>query len=134
LPDCSAVSAPPALFRLTRSHWLKAWWLGLHAVLAAAAVLASPSRYISLLLLAGLLLHWRRRPASIGLMLVCHGGQFALPEQGRFRLMLAEPAGIGPFWVRLVFTDRPGSQILLLRDQLPELQWRRLGLMLREGS
>lgn len=67
-------------------------------------------------------------------MLVSHDRCFALPAEGRFRLRLADTTRLGVFWIRLVFTDRPSSHILLLRDQLPELEWRRLCLILRDGD
>lgn len=133
MPDCSRSFAKARLFRLTRSRWLLAWWIGLHLVLTLAVLMANPPPALGGVLMLVLAVHFKRRyPVRGGLLIASPGGRFALPAAGRFDLRLAESTRIGFFWAELVFSDRPGSRFLILKDQLTEPDWRRLGLILRE--
>jgi hypothetical protein len=74
----------------------------------------------------------RRRPAVCTSLAVTADGRFALPEEGRFDLALAPASRSGPGWLILVFADRPGRRMLLLRDQLDAVAWRSLRLQVTE--
>jgi hypothetical protein len=78
-------------------------------------------------------LHARgRRPTVCAALAVTADGRFALPDEGRFDLALAPASRSGPGWLILVFADRPGHRMLLLRDQLDAPAWRALRLAVRE--
>jgi len=95
--------------------------------------MANPPLAIGSALILVLSLHFRLRyPVCGALLILSPGGRFALPIEGRFDLTLSKATALGDFWAELVFSDRPNSRFLLLRDQLPELEWRRLSLNLRE--
>jgi hypothetical protein len=112
-----------------------AWWIGLHLVLIIALLMANPSPVVGAGLLAALAWHFRHfHPVRGTLLITSPGGRFALPVDGRFDLELTSSTRIGAFWVELVFSDRPGSRFLILKDQLAEPDWRRLSLILREQS
>lgn len=135
LPDCSGPFERALLFKLRASRWLRIWWIGLHLVLILAVLMANPPPAVGAALMLGLAAHFRRLfPLRGALLIASPGGRFALPAAGRFDLTLAEATRLGGFWVELAFSDRPGSRFLILRDQLAEPDWRRLGLILREGT
>jgi hypothetical protein len=111
------------------------WWILLHLVLALAVFMANLPYSVAGLGMAALAVHYRLRyPVCGALLLVSGHNRFALPCEGRFDLDLSARSRLGGFWAELVFTDRPNSTLLLVRDQLSEPDWRRLGLILREGG
>jgi hypothetical protein len=78
--------------------------------------------------------HARRRYPVRGMLLIVSADfRFGLPVENRFDLALAPETRSGPGWILLHFSDQPCRGILLLADQLPRSQWRRLRLMLRES-
>jgi hypothetical protein len=74
----------------------------------------------------------RRRPATTGLIVISNG-RFGLPGEGRFDLEPGAAARAGACCVRLVFTDRPQSVLLIGRDQLDAPAWRQLCLAIRQS-
>jgi len=95
--------------------------------------MANPPPAVGIGLLPAVAWHFRRfHPVRGGLLIASPGGRFALPAAGRFDLELTDSTRIGGFWAELVFSDRPGSRFLILKDQLAEPDWRRLSLTLRE--
>lgn len=105
----------------------------MHLELGLAVLMANSPAAVSGGLILVLCLHFRLRyPINSSLLILVAGGRFSLPAEGRFDLMLDEATRVGSFWAEIVFSDRPNSQFLLLRDQLPEPDWRRLCLILRE--
>jgi len=105
----------------------------LHLVLFAAVLAANTSLIPGLSRSCLIALHARSRyPTRQKLIVVSPAGRFALPAEGRFDLRLTPATRIGGFWVELVFDDRPGSPVLLIRDQFTDLSWRRLRVALRE--
>ena len=110
------------------------WWDVLHMLLATAVLMANPVTFLALVLLSAIALHFHlRRPEWNRLLLISANGRFALPEQGRFNLTLAEPARCGSFWADLRLSDDPRRGVLLLRDQFTASQWRQFSLWLRES-
>ena len=84
--------------------------------------------------IAGLGLNfWRLYPVRGSLLVISGRARFALPLECRFDLGLCNTTRIGSFWIELVFSDCPNSRFLVLKDQIEELKWRRLCLILREG-
>jgi len=82
------------------------------------------------------LLGWharRRNPARRTLLIVSADSRFGLPVENRFDLALAPDTRFGPGWIMLHFADQPRRGVLLLPDQLPGGQWRRLRLLLGES-
>ena len=135
MPDSSGPFATARLFKLEVSRWLHAWWIGLHLLLLGALLMANPPPAAAIALMLALALHFRRLyPLRGALLIASPGGRFGLPAAGRFNLGLADSTRLGAFWVELAFDDRPGSRFLILKDQLTELDWRQLCLILREGS
>ncbi len=132
MPDYSIPSAPAVLLKLEPSRWLAAWWHALHGLIGAALLMANP-----LVAAAALpLVVWharRRRPESPGLIVIS-GSRFALPAAGRFNLVPGPGCRAGSHVVELVFTDRPRSRVLVLRDQLGAPEWRRLRLSVLESA
>jgi hypothetical protein len=75
-----------------------------------------------------------RNPVCSALLIVGGDGSFGLPLQGRFDLRLGARTRFARSWADLVFSDCPRSRFLILSDQLPEPDWRRLCLILKEGA
>jgi hypothetical protein len=106
----------------------------LHLVLTATVLLSNLPLVAEGLGLGALGLHFRaRHPVRDALLVVSGRARFALPAEGRFDLGLGADTRFGAFWAELHFSDCPTSRFLIVRDQLSEPDWRRLGLMLREG-
>jgi hypothetical protein len=118
------------LLAIEPSRVLVAWWFGLHGVVGLALYLS-----IGLPALAGLpalILHFRlRQPGSVRVLIVSDGSSFCLPLEQRFGLSLSAASRQGSGWFSLVFSDRPGTPLLVLRDQLDASGWRHLRLALR---
>ena len=68
-----------------------------------------------------------RRPRAAGTLVLGADGRFGLPDSGLGALELARGSGLGPFSIRLVLTDgRRRFDVLLVRDQLGDAEWRLL--------
>jgi hypothetical protein len=121
------------LLAIEPSRVLVAWWFGLHGVVGLALYLS-----FGLPALAGLpalILHFRlRSPDSVRILIVSDGSIFCLPQEQRFGLRLTAASRQGPGWFSLVFSDRPGSPLLVLRDQLDDSGWRHLRLALHHSD
>ncbi len=103
-------------------------------MLACTALMANLPIAVSGTLIVILALHGGlKSPVGGSLLVVSSRARFGLPLEGRFDLRLSGGTHIGPFWVELAFSDRPGSRLLILKDQITEPEWRWLCLTLREA-
>lgn len=130
---CLRSSAPAQLLTPEPSRWLRCWWLALHILIGSALWLALgvPGLLALPVLIGHLILRW---PPAGPTLMVCDRVSFCLPLEGRFGLRLMAESRSGPGWIRLVFSDRPGVGVQILRDQLDSAGWRCLQLALRESD
>jgi hypothetical protein len=115
---------------------LLAWWLSLHALLAATVIVldlpVAPA--LALLVLVAAHVFWRR-PRGPGLIVRHADGTWAIPEQGRHGLRLVRGTAWTTWWVELVLAgDGRRTRALLLKDQLDADAWRRLQTTVREHN
>jgi hypothetical protein len=74
-------------------------------------------------------------PRTADLLVLASDGTWSLPRQGLFGLRLARGSNWGDWWVELVLAGpRKRLRALLLRDQLPAEDWRRLQAAVRESD
>jgi hypothetical protein len=115
------------------SRALTVWWLALHALLAAAALLVAspwPVDLVMLLAIAGHGVVRRPRP-SPKLILVSADGRCAVPDREATYFALGARTVVCPHWVRLDFGTGPRRRdILLVADQLDRVEWVRLRALL----
>jgi hypothetical protein len=112
---------------------LWAWWLVLHAVVVAAAVLVGWPIAVKALAAIAVVGHgYRRRPrASPRLVLVGADGLCAAPEWNTGPRPLGARTFVCPFWALLdLGAGGERRDILLLADQLSPEAWRRLCALL----
>lgn len=135
MPRSSAGSARFRLIEIAESRWLGLWWAGLHGLIGLGVLLVElplPGVAAGLVAVAW---HYRHRfPRGRRLLLVDGDRRFALPADSRFNLRLLSDSAAGRLWITLVFSDRPGQGLLVLRDQLPAREWRLLRLMVLEPA
>lgn len=87
-------------------------------------------------MLVAVVLHGIARfPRTTDLLVHAQDGTWALPERGLFGLRLAPGTAWGNAWVDLVLRG-PGRRVrlVLLRDQFPAEDWRRLQVAVRESD
>ena len=109
------------------------WWGALHLLLATAAILVGGPAWIKVLVVIAMGAHgvWRRPKASPGLVVVSEDGCCAVPEWSTGRRPLGSRTLVCPFWVRLDLGKGSRQRdILLIADQLPPEDWRRLRAIL----
>ncbi len=133
-PPLSSAFEPALRLEPSASLLLELWWVGLHALLAVAALFAAAPVPLRLAILVGALCHGAaRRPASAPAVIVMGAdGTCVVPQWGASRLALLPQTLICPYWVRLALETGPQRRdILLLADQLPAVQWAQLAARLR---
>ncbi|HEY9182485.1 MAG TPA: protein YgfX [Gammaproteobacteria bacterium] len=116
---------------------LSLWWLGLHGLLAATALLIGWPAPTKVAALCAVFVHalWRKPSSTRAVIEVGADGACRIPAVN------AEPfepdAGtlLTPFCVRIVArSSRDTVDILLLADQVPREDWRRLTAILRRAT
>lgn len=125
------------ILRPKASQTLAAWWFCLHAVLGSSLWLSGWPTYVKLGLTALIAAHWRGlRPRGAPLVIGSRHGPWALPERHSYNLELSSSTRFARGWVLLCLErpQAPVTSVLLLADQLPPEDWRRLQLALRERS
>jgi hypothetical protein len=136
-PVCSSSSAPPFVLRPSRSRVLAIWWVVLHLLLLATVAAVGVWVPAKLALAAVCAVHaWRRWPkATQTPIVVSAGGRWSVPGLALAELELANGTAYAPFSVRLVLTDgRRRIELLLVRDQLRDADWRVLRAHLSRAS
>jgi hypothetical protein len=109
------------------------WWVLLHAVLAASALLLELAPVLVLLGLAAIVAHGiARYPRGPKLLVLQSDGTWAVPERGWHGLKLAPGTAWTTWYVELALSGQPKARIVLLRDQLCAEDWRVLQLAVRE--
>jgi hypothetical protein len=116
---------------------LACWWVALHALLAATALLVAWPWPAAAGALAAVVGHtwwrWPRRPP--GVIVIGADASCAVPEHGIGPLALSPRTRIAPWWVRLDAREgRRRLDILLLADQLDPDDWRRLAAIVRRAT
>ena len=123
---------------LEPSRLLRGWWCALHALLAAAVLLAGVPVALKALLCVALAAHAavrrpRRGPTVIR---VAGDGSCDVPEWRTGNRGLGAGTLICPFWIKLdLGRGLPRRYIFLFVDQVAPDDWRRLrALLARRGS
>ena len=112
---------------------LWAWWVALHALLVAAVALVAGPEAIKALAVVAIVGHGvaRRPRGSPGLVVVAADGSCAVPEWSTGRRPIGPRTLLCPFWVRLDLGKGPWQRdLLLIADQVPPEDWRRLRALL----
>lgn len=112
---------------------LWAWWVALHVLLAAALALVAAPEAIKVLAAVAIVAHGvaRRPRARPRLVVVTADGFCAVPEWDTGRRPIGSRTLLCPFWVRLDLGRGPWRRdILLIADQVPAEDWRRLRALL----
>ena len=113
------------------------WWLGLHALLAVAALLVGWSWFAKAVAIVAVLGHaaWRRPAPPPGVIEFGADGACSIPGLGLPPLALGTRTRLSPFWLHIVAGSGAETlDILLLVDQLEPDDWRRLSAILRRAS
>jgi hypothetical protein len=134
MPDSSNSFEAAFILRPEPSRWLAAWWSLLHAVVAAAVLALYLSWPPALFALPAIVAHAVVcRPAAAPRLQVGPQRRWSLPERSLHGLMLAAGSTYTANWVDLVLQHESGrvARVLLVRDQLPAEDWRRLQALLR---
>jgi len=132
----SSAFAPVIVFRPEPSRLLSLWWLALHALLAATALLIGwpwPAKAVALGAVLG---HaaWRRPRSARALIEVDADGAFRIPGASPASFAPGTRTRLMPFWLRIVAGNGADTvDILLLVDQLDAADWRRLTAILRRA-
>src|SRR5262245_40989095 len=133
-PPSSSAFEPALRLEPSPSRFMWVWWVGLHALLGASAMLVAVPTVVRFAVLIAILGHgvFRRPRPPPTVVLVGADGRCVVPEWG------ANPSALGPQtlicsgWLRLdVRTGSRRRDILLFADQLPAPQWTRLRARLR---
>jgi len=125
----SSASAPPLILSPKPSRALWVWWCGLHALLAAAAVLVGVPWFARGAALVGIVGHAiARRPRAVpGRIVLAADGHCTVPEWHDGRVRLGARTLVCPYWIRL--DCDAGSwrrDLVLFADQLDSREWARL--------
>jgi hypothetical protein len=118
---------------LEASRLLWAWWCGLHALLAAAAVLVGWPWALKLAAVGAIAVHAvaRRPPPSPASVIVAADATCVVPERGPSRVALGPRTVVCALWIRLDLGPGPPTRdIVLFVDQLPAGQWASLRALL----
>ena len=110
------------------------WWLALHALLAAAALLVASPWPIKLVALFAVSGHGVRAAPAAGrpqVILVDADAHCVVPAWNSGRLALGARTVVCPHWLRLDLGTGPQRRdILLVADQLGPAEWARLRALL----
>lgn len=118
---------------LKPSRLLRAWWCALHALLAAAILLAGMPMALKAILLAALVGHGAvRRPRPGPTVIhVAADGSCDVPEWRTGNLSLGAGTLVCPFWIKLDLGRGIRQRyIFLFADQVGPDDWRRLRALL----
>jgi hypothetical protein len=117
--------------KISRVLW--AWWVALHALLAAAVALVAAPEAIKVLAMIAIVGHGvvRRPRGRPRLVVVTADGFCAVPDWGTGRRPIGSRTLLCPFWVKLdLGRGLRRRDILLIADQVPPEDWRRLRALL----
>lgn len=132
-PSSSSAFAPALILRPKASRALWLWWLALHALLAAAALLVASPWPIKLAALLAVGSHGvvRRPRPPPAVILVDADAHCIVPAWSAGRLALGARTVVCPHWLRLDLGTGPQRRdMLLVADQLPPVEWARLRALL----
>jgi hypothetical protein len=107
--------------------------MALHVLLAVAAVLVGGPASIKVLAVLAIIGHAvvRRPPPSPHLIVVGEDGCCVVPEWHTGRRPFGPRTLMGPFWIRIDLGKGSWRRdILLVADQIPAADWRRLRALL----
>lgn len=112
---------------------LRAWWCGLHALLAVAAALVAVPATVKAVTVLALVGHAvvRRPRAAPRVLHFTADGSCAVPEWQTPPRRLGPATLICPYWIRLHLNPGLGERyISLFADQVSSHEWRRLRALL----
>lgn len=107
--------------------------MALHVLLATATLLVGWAASMKALAVLAIVVHGvvRRPPASPGLVVVTEGGCCVVPEWRTGKRPFGSRTLMCPFWIRLDLGKGSWRRdILLVADQIPAEDWRRLRALL----
>jgi hypothetical protein len=113
------------------------WWLGLHTLLAASALLMGWPWLAKSAAIAALVAHaaWRRPQPAHGVIEVDADGACRIPGVSAVPFTPGTRTRLAPYWLRIAAPGGSGPlDILLLADQLDPRDWRRLTAILRRAT
>jgi hypothetical protein len=116
---------------------LSLWWLGLHGLLAATALLIGWAVPLKIAAIVCVVVHAAvRRPSSVRAVIeVAADGACRIAAEGSEPCAPGRRTLLTPFAVRIVASSqRDAVDILLLADQLDNEDWRRLTAILRRAT
>ena len=133
----STTFAPVIILRPEPSRALAWWWLGLHVLLAATALLIGWPLSLQVAALCAIVAHGiGRRPSSTRSVIeVGADATFRVATSSTTAFEPDRRTLLTPFWVRIVARRKGDAvDILLLADQLDPEDWRRLTAILRRAT
>jgi mRNA-degrading endonuclease toxin of MazEF toxin-antitoxin module len=136
-PPSSSAFAPVIVLRPEPSRLLSLWWLALHALLAATALLVGWPWPAKVAALAAVLGHsvWRRPRPARAVIEVDADGSCRIPGTSAAPFAPGTRTRLMPFWLRIVARNGADTvDILLLVDQINPADWRRLTAILRRAT
>jgi hypothetical protein len=103
-------------------------------IVSVAAV--DPAPLATAALLAAIAIHGIAAfPGNVDVLVLASDGTWSLPRRQLFGLRLAGGSNWGAWWAELVLAGpQLRVRVLLLRDQLPAEDWRRLQVAMRESN
>ena len=133
----SSTFEPVIILRPDASLALALWWHGLHALLAATALLIGWPWSLKVVAICAVVAHdlWRRPSSTRCVIEVGADAALRIAASSSTLLVPDRRTRLTPFWVRIVARNqRDGVDILLLADQLDPEDWRRLSAILRRAT
>jgi hypothetical protein len=116
---------------------LALWWLGLHVLLVATALLIGWPLSLKAVALTAVVAHglWRRPSSTRAVIEVGADGAFRIPASSGTLFLPDRRTLLAPYWVRIVARrERDAVDIVLIADQLAPKDWRRLKAILRRAT